>query len=142
MTLRSPWLIFGWLVALLGMLLGFLVATEQDPVAVVLGGGIAAVSACAVVRVPFMRVTAAGTGLTNHGLFRKRRVLREDVLGVALEQTDDKSVGQVYAPVLRLRGDGEVVLVQLSGYSTSKRVGHSRVGRQTERLRHALGSEA
>ncbi len=98
MTLRSPWLIFGWLLALLGTLLGLVVATEQDPVAVVLGGVIAAVSACVLVRLPFMRVTAAATGLTIHGLFRKRRVGREHVLGVALEQTDERGVGRCTRP--------------------------------------------
>lgn len=140
-TLRSPWLIVGWLLALLGILLGLVIATEPDPVALVLGGVIAAVGACVLVRVPFMRVTVRASGLTVHGLLGKRRVPREDVVAVALEQTDDKVVGQVYAPVLRLRGDVEVVLAQLSGYSTSRRVGRSRVGRQTERLRHFLVSE-
>lgn len=140
-TLRSPWLIVGWLLALLGILLGLVIATEPDPVALVLGGVIAAVGACVLVRVPFMRVTVRASGLTVHGLLGKRRVPREDVLAVALEQTDDKVLGQVYAPVLRLRGDAEVVLAQLSGYSTSRRVGRSRVGRQTERLCHFLVSE-
>ena len=142
MTLRSPWLIAAWLLALLGTLLGLVVATEPDPVAVVLGGVIAAASAWVLVRVPFMRVTAAASGLTVHGLFDKRRVPRKDVLAVALEQTDDKIVAKVYAPVLRLRGDVEVVLAQLAGYSTSRRVGQSRVARQTERLRAILVSES
>ena len=137
-TLRGPWLIVGWFLALLWTLLGLVVAIEQDPVAVVLGSGIAAVSIYVAVRLPFMRVTAAESGLTSHGLLRTRRVQREDVLDIALERTDDKLIGQVYAPVLRLRGDGDVVLVQLSGYSTSKRVSNSRVARQTQRLRHAL----
>lgn len=139
-TLRSPWLIAAWFLALLGTGLGLVVATEPDPVALVLGGGIAAVSALVLLRVPFMRVTVAATGLTIHGLFSNRHVPLGHVVGVALEQTDDKVVGQVYAPVLRVRGDAEVALDQLSGFSTSRRVGRSRVGRQTETIRNLLGS--
>jgi hypothetical protein len=113
-------------------------ASSGDAVGLLLGGAVAAGSGWVVVRVPFMRVHVTAAGLTNHGLFRQRRVPVEDVLSIEVEQTDDKVVCQVYAPVVRLRDDGEVVLLQLSGYSTPKRVGQGRVGRQTDWLRRVL----
>jgi hypothetical protein len=137
-TLRSPWLLCGWLLGLGGVLVGLATASSGDPVGLLLGVAVAAGSGWVVVRVPFMRVQATAAGLTNHGLFRRRHVSGEKVLSIEFEQTDDKVVGQVYAPVVRLRDGGEVLLTQLSGYSTSKRVAHGRVGRQTDCLRRAM----
>jgi hypothetical protein len=121
------------------LLVGAATASTGDPIALVIGVPIGLVSVWALLRIPFMRVTTTPAGVTVHGFCRRRHIRRADLASVVLEQTDDKGFAQVYAPVLHLQDGGEVLLTQLSGFSTTSRASRSRVGRQVDSLRQCPG---
>lgn len=130
-TLRSPWLVFGWLVGLLVLLpavSGFSVA--EDLGSAVFVGVIMGVPGLWVsLRVPFMRVTLSSGSIVYHGFWRNRTISRDSVAGVSVEPADG-TIGTAFAPSLTLRDGSVVELTLLAGYGSAPGVDGSRVGRQ------------
>ena len=137
-TLRGRQLIWVWLMSLAWLAVGLVTAADGTSGAVV-GVPVAAVAAWSVVRIPCMRVTATTDAVTVHGFLGNMRYEAATVRSVSIEQTDDKLVAKVYAPVVRLMGGQAVALTQLSTYSSESRVRRGRTSRHVEALAEALG---
>jgi hypothetical protein len=133
-SLRSPWLILGWLAGLLALLTGLAtVLVDPGDWQTALVGGLLLLlpGAWAVLRVPLMRVQLGSDGLKVRGFFRTRSTPWESVESITLEEIDDKIVATAFAPVVHRVGMPEQVLMQLAGYTTEGRAASSRMGRQT-----------
>ena len=140
-SLRSPvWLTVCWLIGcacLLTAVATISTGSAGEAIFVTLLMGVP--GAWVVGRVPLMRVRLTDAGLQNHGLFRTRRAAWADISGVEVEPVNGGDLPwQSFAPVLHLDDGQEWPLMQLAGYSSESRVRSSRVGRQTEQIRHYL----
>jgi Bacterial PH domain len=141
-TLRSPWMVVSWLLGFVVLFTGAATAaigpSEGDWVGAAMGGILMFLpGAWVTFRVPFMRVALTASGLTNHGLFRNQTLAWADILSVEVADVDDKILATTYAPSLELRGqDDGRTLMQLAGYTTTKRVGRSRMTRQASLIEH------
>jgi len=135
-TLRSPWMVFSWLLGFVALFTGAstvaIAASEGDWATAATGGILMGLpGAWVTFRVPFMRVALTASGLTTHGLFRNQTLEWADILSVEVIEVDDHVVSTTYAPTLELRGqDDGRTLTQLAGYTTTNRVGRSRMARQ------------
>ena len=132
-SLRSPWLILGWLAGLLAFLTGLatVLVGPGDWQTALMGGLMLLPGGWVVLRVPFMRVQLGSDGLRVRGLLGTKSTAWESIESVTLEEIDDKIVAMAFAPVVHRVGLPEQVLMQLAGYTTEGRATSSRMARQT-----------
>ena len=140
-SLRSPvWLTVSWLIGCACLLTAAAtISTGPSGTAIFVTLLMGVSGAWVVGRVPLMRVRLTDSDLQNRGLFRTRRAAWADISVVEVEPVNGGDLPwQSFAPVLHLADGQEWPLMQLVGYSSESRVGRSRVGRQTEQIRHYL----